>query len=71
MVSNVFFSFCFSVVTADGDGSQNVEADLSCSGLTELDLGADEVFIASSAGSPNRLPFYPQAVRTSLMQLHL
>ncbi|XP_038129563.1 uncharacterized protein si:dkey-112e17.1 isoform X1 [Cyprinodon tularosa] len=55
-------------VTADGDGSQNVEADLSCSGLTELDLGADEVFIASSAGSPNRLPFYPQAQRERFLR---
>ncbi|XP_021178012.2 uncharacterized protein si:dkey-112e17.1 isoform X2 [Fundulus heteroclitus] len=46
-------------VTSDGDVSQNAEMDLSCSGLTELDLGADEVFIVSSAGSPGRLPFYP------------
>ncbi|XP_037831125.1 uncharacterized protein si:dkey-112e17.1 isoform X2 [Kryptolebias marmoratus] len=43
--------------TADGDVSQNAEVDLSCSGLTELDLGADEVFIVSSAASPSRLPF--------------
>uniref|UniRef100_A0A1A7WP86 CUB domain-containing protein n=1 Tax=Iconisemion striatum TaxID=60296 RepID=A0A1A7WP86_9TELE len=41
----------------DGDISQNAEMDLSCIGLTELDLGADEVFLASSVTSPNRLPF--------------
>ncbi|XP_030274284.1 uncharacterized protein LOC115582447 isoform X2 [Sparus aurata] len=46
-------------VSAGGDISQNAEVDLSCSGLTELDLGADEVFIVSSAPSPSRLPFSP------------
>ncbi|XP_034397673.1 uncharacterized protein si:dkey-112e17.1 isoform X2 [Cyclopterus lumpus] len=45
--------------SASGDISQSAELDLSCSGLTELDLGADEVFIASSATSPSRLPFSP------------
>ncbi|XP_068560380.1 serine-rich adhesin for platelets isoform X2 [Cebidichthys violaceus] len=45
--------------SAGGDISQSAEVDLSCSGLTELDLGADEVFIVSSATSPNRLPFSP------------
>nr|XP_015827481.2 uncharacterized protein si:dkey-112e17.1 [Nothobranchius furzeri] len=44
-------------VAADGNISQIAEMDLSCSGLTELDLGADEVFMASSVASPNRLPF--------------
>ncbi|XP_059192215.1 uncharacterized protein si:dkey-112e17.1 isoform X2 [Centropristis striata] len=46
-------------VSAGGDISQSAEVDLSCSGLTELDLGADEVFIVSSAPSPYRLPFSP------------
>ncbi|XP_044221006.1 uncharacterized protein si:dkey-112e17.1 isoform X2 [Thunnus albacares] len=46
-------------VSAGGDISQDAEVDLSSSGLTELDLGADEVFIVSSAPSPNRLPFSP------------
>ncbi|XP_031704990.1 uncharacterized protein LOC116384459 isoform X2 [Anarrhichthys ocellatus] len=45
--------------SAGGDISQSAEVDLSCSGLTELDLGADEVFIVSSATSPSRLPFSP------------
>ncbi|XP_034548599.1 uncharacterized protein si:dkey-112e17.1 isoform X1 [Notolabrus celidotus] len=46
-------------VSAGGDICPNEEVDLSCSGLTELDLGADEVFIVSSAPSPSRLPFSP------------
>nr|XP_029132693.1 uncharacterized protein LOC109982054 isoform X2 [Labrus bergylta] len=46
-------------VSAGRDISLNEEVDLSCSGLTELDLGADEVFIVSSAPSPSRLPFSP------------
>ncbi|XP_078106150.1 uncharacterized protein LOC144517837 isoform X2 [Sander vitreus] len=46
-------------VSAGGDVSQSAEVDLSCSGLTELDLGADEVFIVSSAPSSSRLPFSP------------
>ncbi|XP_047447596.1 uncharacterized protein si:dkey-112e17.1 isoform X2 [Mugil cephalus] len=46
-------------VSVGGDVSQNAEVDLSCSGLTELDLGADEVFIVSSAPSPSGLPFSP------------
>ncbi|XP_026199063.1 uncharacterized protein si:dkey-112e17.1 isoform X2 [Anabas testudineus] len=46
-------------VCASVDISQNTEVDLSCSGLTELDIGADEVFIVSSAPSPSRLPFSP------------
>ncbi|KAM4745804.1 uncharacterized protein FYW61_015540 [Anableps anableps] len=55
-------------VTNDGDGSQSAEVDLSCSGLTELDLGADEVFIVSSAGCPSRLPFYPHAQRERFLR---
>ncbi|XP_057688367.1 uncharacterized protein si:dkey-112e17.1 isoform X2 [Corythoichthys intestinalis] len=34
--------------------TQNTEMDLSSSGLAELDFGPDEVFIISSAPSPNR-----------------
>lgn len=64
-----YFSVC--VVTADGDVSQNAEVDLSCSGLTELDLGADEVFIVSSPASPTRLPFARHAVRTSFLSLDI
>lgn len=50
-------------ITADGDVSQNAEVDLPCN-LTELDLGADEVFVVLSAASPSRLPFTRNAVRT-------
>nr|XP_020446000.1 uncharacterized protein LOC109954785 isoform X2 [Monopterus albus] len=39
--------------------SQSADLDLSCSGMTELDLGADEVFIVSSAPSPSRLDLSP------------
>ncbi|XP_030593166.1 uncharacterized protein LOC115785568 isoform X2 [Archocentrus centrarchus] len=46
-------------VTASGDLSQNADVDISCSGLTELDLGADEVFIVSSGPSPSDLPPSP------------
>ncbi|XP_056143271.1 uncharacterized protein si:dkey-112e17.1 [Lampris incognitus] len=45
--------------SASGDVSQNTEMELSSGGLTELDLETDEVFIASSAPSPVRLPFSP------------
>ncbi|XP_035514129.1 uncharacterized protein si:dkey-112e17.1 isoform X1 [Morone saxatilis] len=55
-------------VSADGDISQNAEVDLSCSGLTELDLGADEVFIVSSAPSPSRLPFSPHTQRERFLR---
>ncbi|XP_047187006.1 uncharacterized protein si:dkey-112e17.1 isoform X1 [Scophthalmus maximus] len=44
-------------VSASVDISQDAAVDLSCSGLTELDLGADEVFIVSSPPSPSGLPF--------------
>ncbi|XP_011477814.1 uncharacterized protein LOC101162848 isoform X2 [Oryzias latipes] len=46
-------------VIADGDDAHNTEVDLSCCGLTELDLGADEVFIVSSNTTPGGLPFSP------------
>ncbi|XP_008295580.1 flocculation protein FLO11 isoform X2 [Stegastes partitus] len=55
-------------VSAGGDVSQNAEVDLSCSGLTELDLGADEVFIVSSAPSPTRLPFSPHTQRERFLR---
>lgn len=65
------FCFCvvFFVVSVGSDVSQNAEVDLSCSGLTELDLGADEVFIVSSAPSPSRLPFPPHTVSVQLYVL--
>ncbi|KAJ8005798.1 hypothetical protein DPEC_G00121620 [Dallia pectoralis] len=49
-----------------GDLSQNAEVDLSSNGLTELDLGADEVFIISSVPSPSSrllFPAHPQRER--------
>ncbi|XP_042343714.1 uncharacterized protein si:dkey-112e17.1 [Plectropomus leopardus] len=55
-------------VSAGGDISQSAEVDLSCSGLTELDLGADEVFIVSSAPSPSRLPFSPHTQRERFLR---
>ncbi|KAE8291699.1 hypothetical protein D5F01_LYC09056 [Larimichthys crocea] len=55
-------------VSAGGDISQSSEVDLSCSGLTELDLGADEVFIVSSAPSPSRLPFSPHTQRERFLR---
>ncbi|XP_056232818.1 uncharacterized protein si:dkey-112e17.1 isoform X1 [Seriola aureovittata] len=55
-------------VSASIDISQNAEVDLSCSGLTELDLGADEVFIVSSAPSPSRLPFSPHTQRERFLR---
>ncbi|XP_044052230.1 uncharacterized protein si:dkey-112e17.1 [Siniperca chuatsi] len=55
-------------VSAGGDISQNAEVDLCCSGLTELDLGADEVFIVSSAPSPSRLPFAPHTQRERFLR---
>ncbi|XP_038558694.1 uncharacterized protein si:dkey-112e17.1 [Micropterus salmoides] len=55
-------------VGAGGDISQNAEVDLSCSGLTELDLGADEVFIVSPAASPSRLVFSPHTQRERFLR---
>lgn len=43
--------------------SPDADVDLSSSGLTELDLGADEVFLVSSPSSLSRLPFCPHTVR--------
>lgn len=57
-------------VNAGGDMSQTVEVDLS-SGLTELDLGADEVFITSPAPSAitNHLPLSPHTQRERFLRL--
>ncbi|XP_069034489.1 uncharacterized protein [Embiotoca jacksoni] len=55
-------------VSVGGDVSQNAEVDLSCSGLTELDLGADEVFVVSSAPSPSGLPFPPHTQRERFLR---
>ncbi|XP_022048508.1 uncharacterized protein si:dkey-112e17.1 [Acanthochromis polyacanthus] len=54
--------------SAGAEVSQNAEVDLSCSGLTELDLGADEVFIVSSAPSPSGLPFSPHTQRERFLR---
>ncbi|KAM9744726.1 uncharacterized protein ACNS7B_011838 [Menidia menidia] len=55
-------------VSAGDDVSQNAEADLSFSGLTELDLGADEVFIISSAASPGGFSLYPHTQRDRFLR---
>ncbi|XP_078141282.1 uncharacterized protein LOC144539605 [Centroberyx gerrardi] len=55
-------------VSAGGEISQNAELELSSSGLTELDLGTDEVFIVSSAPSPSRLPFSPHTQRERFLR---
>ncbi|XP_029998868.1 uncharacterized protein LOC115425431 [Sphaeramia orbicularis] len=55
-------------VSAGGDISQSAEVDLSSSGLTELDLGADEVFIVSPASSPGRLPISPHTQRERFLR---
>lgn len=57
-----------SSVSAHGDISQNAELELSSSGLTELDLGADEVFIVTPAASATGLPVCPHTVRSSSMK---
>lgn len=52
-------------VSVGGDTSQSAEVDLS-SGLTELDLGADEVFISTSpapSATTDRLPLSPHTQR--------
>ncbi|KAM8866754.1 uncharacterized protein ACB058_007529 [Synchiropus picturatus] len=49
-------------------GESVQDADLSTSRLTELDLGADEVFIISSPSSPCRLPFSPHTQRERLLR---
>ncbi|KAM6965408.1 uncharacterized protein FYW47_007754 [Aplochiton taeniatus] len=57
-----------SSVSARGDLSQNTELELSTNGLMELDLGADEVFIISSAPSPSGLPFSPHTQRERFLR---
>ncbi|TKS77947.1 hypothetical protein D9C73_013228 [Collichthys lucidus] len=54
-------------VSAGGDISQNSEVDLSCSGLTELDLGADEQrerFLRHSDTSPSPTADWPSPEST-------
>ncbi|KAM7391723.1 hypothetical protein PAMP_022386 [Pampus punctatissimus] len=58
----------YTQISAVGDISQDAEVDLSSSGLTELDLGADEVFIVASAPSPSRLPFSPHTQRERFLR---
>ncbi|XP_013766416.1 uncharacterized protein LOC106456221 isoform X1 [Pundamilia nyererei] len=53
-------------VTASGDVSHSADVDLSCSGLTELDLGADDVFIVSSG--PSGLPPSPHTQRERFLR---
>lgn len=49
------------------DVSQNAEVDASCSGLTELDLGADEVFVVSASPTTGAAPF-PQYTRERFLR---
>ncbi|XP_076003577.1 uncharacterized protein LOC142996515 [Genypterus blacodes] len=49
-------------VSAHGGMSQNAELELSSSGLTELDLGADEVFIVTPAPSTPGLSICPHTL---------
>ncbi|XP_010874860.2 uncharacterized protein si:dkey-112e17.1 [Esox lucius] len=53
-----------------GDLSQNAEVDLSSNGLTELDLGTDEVFIISSVSSPSSRLMYPDHVQRERFLRH-
>ncbi|XP_062399047.1 uncharacterized protein si:dkey-112e17.1 [Sardina pilchardus] len=46
--------------TSGIEAATNPEQDISSGGLTELELGTDEVFVISSGPSPSRLPFCPQ-----------
>ncbi|XP_041957979.1 uncharacterized protein si:dkey-112e17.1 isoform X1 [Alosa sapidissima] len=45
--------------TAGVESATNPEQDTSSGGLSELELGTDEVFVISSGPSPSRLPFCP------------
>lgn len=56
--------------SAGGGGSPSAEVDLS-SGLTELDLGSDEVFITSPTPSTttSRLPLSPHTQRERFLRL--
>ncbi|XP_061585738.1 uncharacterized protein si:dkey-112e17.1 [Cololabis saira] len=55
-------------VGGGGEVPQSAEVDLSCSGLTELDIGADDVFIVSSGTSPSGLPFSPLTQRERFLR---
>ncbi|KAM4616233.1 uncharacterized protein ACJ7VT_009178 [Polymixia lowei] len=67
--NNLSLSHCLNHgVSACGEISQNAELELSSGGLTELDLGTDEVFMASSAPSPIRLPFSPHMQRERFLR---
>lgn len=50
--------------------SEHAEVDLLSNGLTELDLGTDEVFIISSVPGPSsRMPFSAHTVRSEARQV--
>ncbi|XP_037114464.1 uncharacterized protein si:dkey-112e17.1 [Syngnathus acus] len=55
-------------VSVGGDISQNRELDISSNGLAELDIGPDEVFIISSAPSPNSPSFSPRTQRERFLR---
>ncbi|XP_031685723.1 uncharacterized protein LOC109894925 [Oncorhynchus kisutch] len=58
-----------SPVSVGGDMSEHAEVDLSSNGLTELDLGTDEVFIISSAPSTSsRLLFSAHTQRERFLR---
>ncbi|KAJ8380200.1 hypothetical protein SKAU_G00009780 [Synaphobranchus kaupii] len=58
-----------SPISAGADISQNSELELSPDGLTELDLGTDEVFVISSGPSTStRLPFCPYTQRERFLR---
>ncbi|KAJ8415384.1 hypothetical protein AAFF_G00423640 [Aldrovandia affinis] len=50
------------------DISQSSELELSPNGLTELDLGTDEVFVISSGPSPGGLSFCPHTQRERFLR---
>ncbi|XP_054629598.1 uncharacterized protein si:dkey-112e17.1 [Dunckerocampus dactyliophorus] len=55
-------------VSAGVDASQNTQVDLSSSGLPELELGPDEVFIISPFPSPTRPSFSPHTQRERFLR---
>ncbi|XP_036382127.1 uncharacterized protein si:dkey-112e17.1 [Megalops cyprinoides] len=57
-----------SSVSGGADISHNAELELSPNGLTELDLGTDEVFVISSGPSPSGLPFCPRTQRERFLR---
>ncbi|XP_028851978.1 uncharacterized protein LOC114799471 [Denticeps clupeoides] len=50
------------------DVSHSRELETSSSGLTELELGTDEVFVISSGPSPSRLPFCAHTQRERFLR---